>query len=308
MNRLKTIGMAAALMLSASSAFGGAFGDFNLIVTGDLTGTSEVEGRTLVFGNISGGAKNVAVASSALSSPSTVAGLNQNDALIVGGQVLSTVQVNHGRARIATAAAGGTINNAESVIYSDTGVGTVISAATSDIAQTDTWISGLTANSSVDLSDFNNAKFTAHATGGIAVFDISSSFFSRNGTFDLLGDTSADLFVIRVSGSGSLTSGSALNVFANEFGQDAFQSRIVWDFSDFDGNLHLTNGLGGSVFAPSADLSLGSPIEGSVVAHNVNLSSEVHLPTTGLVIPEPGTAALLLVSIGLIGRRLGERD
>ena len=297
---------AALVMGTSATARAGVLSDFNLIALGDVTGTSEVEGRSLVFGDVVGSAKNFAILPAAVASSPTTPGVGAGDALVVGGQVLATSNVNHGGVRVRGADGGAAINNADFVTFNDAGVDAVLTRAAAEISQADAYFAGLTADSSVDLSDFNQAIFTSTpGADGVAVFDIDASFFGRNGTFDLRGDTSADLFVIRVGGSTSLTSGNALNVFANEFGQDAFQSRIVWDFSALTGQLNLVNGLGGSVFAPGADLTFGSPLEGTVVARNVNLASEVHLPTS--VVPEPaaGLVAFTTAAPLLLRRRRG---
>lgn len=280
--------------------------DFNLIALNDVTGDSEVEGRAFIGGDLSGPTKNFVTLSAGLSSPVSTAGLATGDGLIINGQLLGDANVNNGaNTRVRTADAGATVNSngGGSVTYLDAGVAGIATQVTAAVATADGYLAGLTADSTVDDSDFNNLVFNA-APGpdGVAVFDLTPSLFTaRNGTYDLAGDLSADLFVIRVAGTG-LSASNALNPNSNEFNDPSFQSRVVFYFPDAT-TLDL-NALGGSVVAPLADLTLSTAVEGTVVANNVLLNGEVHLPTLDGHLPEPTSLALLgLGGLALAARR-----
>lgn len=291
-----------------SPAAASSLNDFNLIALGDLKGSSEVEGRVVVFGDVYGSSKNFATRSGAVSDPVTTQGLNQTDGLVVGGRIRGNpVQVNNGGVRVGGSATGTHINNADYTTFNDTTVSTLLSAVTVDIANTTSMLAGLTTTSYVNTSDMNRAVFDVNpGTDNIAVFDVDASIFNRNGTFDLTGNLNADLIVIRVESDKVLRTGSALNVKTNEFGLDQYQSKIIWYMPDAE-DLSFINGLGGALFAPKADLKLNNPIEGTVVVNNVTLGSEIHLPSldtplldTPPVTPVPEPSTTLLLGFGLM--------
>lgn len=294
--------VASSLLAGGVTASATALTDFGLIAFGDLDGTSNVQGRTFVGGDIVGGTKDF-VTQPRTPGPVSTTGLNEADGLIVGGQIFpQQIQVNNqSNVRVGGASTDARINNAQLVTFSDPEVPTIAASITADVAATGSFLAGLTANSTVDLSDGNNAVFNSTPdASGVAVFELETSFFNRNGGFDLEGNLDADFFVFLVNGSGDFRSGTALNVFNNEFGQDEFLERIVFSFAGFD-SVELSNGLGGSVFAPDADFTLRSPVRGTVVANNVNLLAQIGLPTSS--VPEPGTAALVLAGGAMLLRR-----
>ena len=283
----------------------GVAGDFNLIVLGDvISGTSEVEGRTIILGDIrSSNTQNYAIFSESMSAPTTP-GVNTSDTLLVGGRIHNNLNVNHGGVRVGGAGTSAAINNADYLITNDSGVAGITSYVTQQIGLLTNHFDELDVNSSVNTTDFNKAVFNStQGAGSVAVFEVNHQFFNRNGTIDLAGDLTADLFLIKVNGAKNITSGNAFNVKTSEFSNDSYQEKIVWYFPDAT-DLNLVNGIGGSLIAPNANLRFGTPVEGSIVVKNLRLTSEVHLPTMQYEgIPEPGTASLIFAGSGLLIRR-----
>jgi hypothetical protein len=309
--------------------------EFNVIAFGDLYGTNEVEGRALITGNIGTGVANqIAFDDSALADPSdgvTTPGLNQTDGVIVGGQILSgttlNLTTNNPNVRVAGADDSATVTTSGTVTYNDNGVSDIITAVTNDVEAMGVYLDGLTTTQGTAVGNAINQRYFDLGTNdvSVAVFDTDQTFFTNsNGSFDLLGNnlSTTDLFVFRVADStntGNLTTNSSVNVFSNELGLDDYQRRIIWDFSAFDGELFFTNGLGGALFAPDANVNMGSPIEGTVVANNVTLGAEIHMPYLdssvlgGIgVTPVPEPSTMMLFGFGMllvsgIARRVNNR-
>lgn len=149
-------------------------GEYNLIVFNNLNSTSEVEGKTLVGGNVSGPASNYGTRLSANSV--------DKDALIIGGSLSygTTVNINNGQNIKVNGGANGNINlNGGGSFSSDTSSYN-FSQIQSELTTFSAYLSGLSANSSLtapvvccqaasfDVGDVNN---------DVAVFNISDSDF-----------------------------------------------------------------------------------------------------------------------------------
>ena len=310
------------LAFPLSPASASALNDFNLIVLGNLYGSSNVAGRVVVFGDIEGNAKDIAQSSQAVTDEVDTDGLNQTDTLIVGGQIKGTVQVNNGGARVGGSAIGDQINNEDYVTYNDDSVSDILSAVQMDIDTTLSFLDSLTTDSYVTLvttTEGTKANFDVDAgDDNIAVFEIDASLLNSNAIPDLIGDLeNVDLIVIKVTTGDTLLIEGGFNM-ANEFLLAEYQSKIIWYMPDVE-NLTIARLMGGSVIAPNANLTLKSAVEGTVVANNVTMNAQVHLPsldTTAIdnqsspaPVPEPST--YLLLSLGLLalaalgrGRRL----
>ena len=289
--------------LGAGRAGATPISDFNLIAFGNLEGTSEVEGRAAIQGNVSTGSTNYVTRAAGLSSPVSTNGLGVLDGLIIGGNVTGNpINVNNGANTRIGGTTGAIINSngGGSVTENDAGVADIFADINFAVQSAETFFGSQTVNSTIDLSDGNRVVFDSNPVGGISVFQASSiDLFMRNGQFDLVGDLSADLFLIQVTGSNDIST-SGLNPNSFEFNDDAFQSRIVFFFEDADENtdLQFNGGLGGSILARLADLEVTTSLEGTVIVNDITLNGEIHLPTASVPIPEPSAA--LLIGFGLM--------
>lgn len=292
-------------LLSSIAASAAPIQDFNLIAFGNVTGTSQVQGRSAIFGNLSGNSKTFVTSTEGLSNSVLTPGLGNDDGLVVGGSVFGgPMNVNNGAdTRVAGSGNAGSVNpNGGQEFFNDAAVPGILSAIQTSVLSTESLFDAQGVNSTVNLSDLNRAVFNSTPVGGIAVFEIGSAqLFNRNGQFDLTGDLSADLFLIRVTGSNDVNT-SGLNPKSFEFDDPEFQSRIAFYFPDASAStdLRFNGGLGGALLARQANLIVTNPLEGTVVAGNVTLNSGVELPLlTATAVPEPGTA--LLIGLGLAG-------
>ncbi len=168
-------------------------------------------------------------------------------------------------------------------------------------------LAALAPNSTV-LTSGNSVTLEAHPNAsGTAVLDISTSVFAPNDTVSvaLNGATSfiINLTVAGCSANCSYTMPSSVNFQS----PTSYASSVIWNITDASW-LNFTNEFGGTVLAPTAVVSNGGPIDGTLVALGFNGSGELHdYPFTGKVpAPEPSSLAVLsaaLLGTGFVRRR-----
>jgi choice-of-anchor A domain-containing protein len=308
--------------------------EWNLIVLGDLTSSSEVEGRTFVGGNLDGNSSNYQIktpAPSTYETPGlTVVGnvtggtknLNNASGALVGGNVTSGFNLN-GAAQ--TVKVGGTIantnvnqNTVNSGLAANAGFldglqqqKSLLSSGMTDLSQ---GMTKLASNSTLAISG-NRGTFNAQPDAkGVAVFNITGDDLNRVGEiqFNLNG---ADTAIVNVSGANIVLNDNFLG------GTQGLGEHVIWNFADAK-NLSLTTAWGGSVLAPGAAANTGNYIQGSAVFGSLVQNGEFHLgtytggytptppttnPGTPKPVPEPGTWALMLAGLALAGLLLVRR-
>ena len=247
--------------------------EYNLIVLNDLTSSSEVEGKTLIGGDLSG-TSNYGIR------------LQQNDptngdALVIAGDLVS----------------GSTVNaNGQSVVIAGNNNGQVnASSVTSDASEYDFdliksefvnfsgYLSELAVNSILTTSTNEQPGPASFEVGSdidtdVAVFSITAEDFFNNNLiqqYDVdLNGQSPSAIVINVSGEVINDNNFNGNGVGNIV-TDAFRENIIWNFFEAT-DIDLLKQLNGSLLAPFADLSNATPIEGSVVVNNFDQDGEVH--------------------------------
>ncbi|MCC2976467.1 choice-of-anchor A family protein [Sphingomonas sp. PL-96] len=307
--------------------------EWNLIVLGDLTSSSEVEGRTFVGGNLDGNSSNYQIKTPPASSYDTpgltVVGdvlggaknLNNASGAVVGGNVTSGFNLN-GAAQ--TVQVGGTIantnvnqNTVNAGLASTPGFTealqqqkSLLSSGMTDLSQ---GMTKLASNSTVTVSG-NRATFNATPdASGVAVFNLTSEDLNRIGEiqFNLNG---ADTAIVNVSGTNIVLNDNFLG------GTQGLGEHVIWNFADAT-SLSLSTAWGGSVLAPGAAATTGNYIQGSAVFGSLVQNGEFHLgtytggytpstptdPSGPKPVPEPGTWALMLAGLGLVALLLRRR-
>jgi choice-of-anchor A domain-containing protein len=308
--------------------------EWNLIVLGDLTSSSEVEGRTFVGGNLDGNSSNYQIktpAPSTYETPGlTVVGnvtggtknLNNASGAVVGGNVTSGFNLNGAPQ---TVKVGGTIANTnvnQNAVNSGLAANagfldglqqqkSLLSSGMTDLSQ---GMTKLASNSTLAISG-NRGTFNAQPDAkGVAVFNITGDDLNRIGEiqFNLNG---ADTAIVNVSGPNIVLNDNFLG------GTAGLGEHVIWNFADAK-NLSLTTAWGGSVLAPGAAANTGNYIQGSAVFGSLVQNGEFHLgtytggytptppttnPGTPKPVPEPGTWALMLAGLALAGLLLVRR-
>lgn len=298
--------------------------ELNLIVFGDVTASSEVEGRTLIGGNLSGPSATF-FTRAGLVPPSTLPALavggsvtggfkNVNgggDAWIVGD--VQNMNMNGGKAFIGGGVLpGGNVNGAR-----ETGASVSVPDVEAVLLAASDALAGLTGGAPTLFG--SRAIFdAAPGLDGRAVFSIDADDFLSWGEVEIRAN-GASTVLINVTG--------AAPVFAENMVETAreLSRSILWNFPEAT-SLGLVNGIYGSVLAPRAGVSILNPVEGTLVAASLALDSEVHLQafagTTVVTPPEsnesppaptvpvPAAAPLMglaIAALALAGRRRARR-
>jgi choice-of-anchor A domain-containing protein len=268
--------------------------NFNAVVFGDFTTNSDVEGRAVIGGNMTGGA-------TFNNQPrgGTVEGFG---ALNVRGDVApGTYNVNNGGDVMVGGSNAGRFNlNGGGTLTTGT-ANVTVSDFKAPLEALSELLTGLGANSSIQAGDLNNVAFNAAPdASGLAVFSTTTANLEtfRNINFNLNG---ADTVIVNVSGTMFLDS-------ANFNAGAEVNQRVIWNFHEAV-SLNFDRFWHGTVLALDAAVTNSTPIEGALIAASFNGRGELHDygfkgtlprdPGTPVTVPEPSSA--LLLASGLLG-------
>ncbi|HET6419278.1 MAG TPA: choice-of-anchor A family protein [Geobacteraceae bacterium] len=310
-------GMAIAAPLTAAQTLN----QFNLVVFGDATSKSDVDGRAYIGGDLSGGTY---VTHSDKTPASSYAGLttggNASRVMVNGfgaviGKDLSYSTINSGNAVVLGTARNNNFNGPAYVAKSGSGnnfnggknpalaTGTAATAATStDFKSVLTGLSiqlkSLASTGSSVTFTNNKAVFNAVADkNGVAVFNLSGidTVLFNKGEFEF-----------NLNGANTVILDSdetKINIAANFLGGAAqsIGAKTIWNFYNAT-DVDIQNQFGGSVLAPLAHFSNENNIEGGVYVNTLTQNGEIHLqPFSGHIPPTPVPAppAMLLLGSGM---------
>ncbi len=284
---------------------------FNGVVTGVFSTTSDVEGR-LVAGTI----KNTNSATfytkpNALDGASTFQAVNgvtiqscPSCNVNSGGSVDF---VNSSKGSFNFNAGGGhpkgsLVQNAPAYAMSD---------FTTPLNALETQLAALTPNSTVNASDPNKFTFTISPMNGLAVFDVPVSELSLAKNIIFKNLSKSDTIIINVTSATpdwSYTQTGNFNAPST-----TFSDQTIWNFVGAT-TLSFTS-WHGAVLAGDASVTNSSPIEGMLYAASFTGGGELHdRPFTGSLptpVPEPSTWAMMglgFLGLALMGRRLRRRS
>ncbi|WP_375291437.1 collagen-binding domain-containing protein [Qipengyuania sp.] len=293
--------------------------EWNLIVLGNLTSSSEVEGRTFVGGNLTGNSSNYSIRQSGRSANGTagltvvgdVSGghknLNNGSGADIGGTVYSGFNLNGAPQ---TVNAGGQVKNTninQNTVNANLGAsfagalaaqGAALTQSLGDLSST---LAGMSATNAATFA-FNKATFDVVPDSmGQAVFSITAGQLDSIGEiqFNLNG---AKTVIVNVSGANVTLNDNFLGS-SNGLGQN-----VLWNFSEAT-TLNVGTRFAGSVLAPNAVAQLANYVQGSTVVKSMQQNGEIHLgtlgpdfsPTPSGAVPEPATWAMLVLGFGMIG-------
>lgn len=285
--------------------------NYNAIIFNNLNTTSDIEGRTFVGNNFTGGnSANLGIHMKS-STPST------DRTFVVGNNIVSGNPLNLQRGSLYI---DGTTNGR---IINYNGGGSLVADHSIDaslaeirgysIAQSQA-LSSMLSDSTVSLPSGGQPGPTKFfATGGadgLAVFNVNAADIFSNSLgqqFELIVDANTTNVLINVSGSTvNWTNGNMVGNFTSNY----WQGHTLWNFYEATTINFNSFNFNGGILAPNASITTSANIDGLVVANNLTTTAEVHLPdsnsTTAYAyegytapVPEPGSAIFLLAAGGL---------
>ncbi|RFP08857.1 PEP-CTERM sorting domain-containing protein [Duganella sp. BJB475] len=290
---------------------------FNVVVSGNLTSTSHVDGRAYVGLDAHGGdyvqhaGDTPASAYAGLTVGGTLSGNVHVNALgLVTGGDANGINVNSGASYVGGSAAGSSFNGAawvsgsassvnfngagHATSYVNTNNNNVLNAPTS--LMNSTLVASTSTNFGALMSGLSSQLSALHATAGTSVaYSNNDSNVLLSGTavngvlvFDLTHEDSK-IFSSKVTdisfnlgGATTVifnTDDSNLSLNANFNQAQALGSKLIWNFAGHDTSVTVGRTFGGQVLVADGSFSNvgGANVEGGVFAKTLNQFGEIHL-------------------------------
>lgn len=298
--------LAAGLLCAAApSASAQLLNTWNLSVFGNLTSTSEVEGRTQVLGNLTTGASNYGT----MLTPRP--NFLSTDVLRVGGNVNGgNVQMEAGNLRLGGIRTGNVNFNGGGVQISDNTTASQILSSRGEAYFATSALASLLPTGTINFPSGQpggvNINAVTSGPDNIAVFNITTAQLASNLIQQIdISISGGGSVIINVSGSGlTFNAGN----FVGNFNNNSVRSRVLWNFPQATA-IDLQRSWSGSILAPYATLLNNTIITGAVAVEHFTQNGEVHR-VAGInsgysgfqPVPTPGAAGLLALG-GLMALR-----
>lgn len=282
----------AGVVFSASAvAHATVLSDWNLIVRTNVSSSSEVDGSTLIGGNLVG-TSNYTV--QGVTNPTGVG-------LAVGGNVSGgAISVNNGGNFRFNGTVSSIINLSGGNSAPDPTIPAQVTSAFNQVASISSSLASLVANGTLDGGGNMNAVPTNLGGQLVAVYNLTPSQWSSLGQLNL-NFGAASSVIINVLTPGNISFVAPPNLIGG-FNQ-ANSGKILWNIPNAT-NVTVGNSFNGAILAPNADLKLLSgAINGTVVVNSISQqSAEIRRSTYTGYIPAPGAMGLLGLA-GLVASR-----
>jgi choice-of-anchor A domain-containing protein len=292
---------------------------FNAVVAGDFSLRSDVSGPVVVGGNLTGGqgdfyGQHLPTSGSAFGGYSTLAvyGDIRNASYNVNGGTVNVVGSAVGRVSV-----GNNVNYGAAMPYSFDNIWSTLTAASLGLSQLAPAAQAPLPAAGTNGATLNAVIGSVPGQTNVAVINITTAQLASYPDLkvNLNGATTVIINVTGTSFSGHP------NIHNN---QSSFMSNVIWNFVDATTIDFGSTGWAGTVLATKAAVTTSNPIDGTVIAGSFNGASELHWTPTQAdlsfltpapppstisasnppAVPEPGTAAILGVSlVGLLALR-----
>lgn len=296
----RTLASVAAFAAFSTISNAGILNQFNLIVTGNLNSQSEVEGRTLIGGSLSGSASNYGVMLNPAQSLGT-------DVLVVGGNITAqNVNINAGNLRLGGTNGAQNLNfNGGGQLIADPSISGIGATVGAELASNSQALAQLAATNTVNFPSPQPGPLNFQCipdSNGLAVFNVPGSLvFSNNNVQQIdINFNGATNVIINVTGTNiNFTQGNFVGNFTSMFAR----SRVLWNFHQAT-NIDIGGkAFNGALLAPAASYTSQGVNEGSVYVASFTQRGEVHLPGYIGIVPAPGVAAFPIAALLMARRR-----
>lgn len=290
------------LAIWAGAANAGPLSDYNLILFGDLSTSSNVKvyGKALIGGDLK--------SSGEFGSHLTDASFNAtNNVEVIGSVTSPNLTIQNGYLGYGNTKTIGNLNCNESGMAQNACVRQL-----DDVAEVASRLDSFYDVLSAESEFYRNYDVTGTITGNtfsytglatdLVVFNIAGSdLFSNNANWQLDFGNAANV-VINVSGT-NLSNPGSVNLSGSGFTSSTY-SNILWNFYEAT-SLNLANGWKGNVLALDADVKIANDIDGSLAAKSYDGRGQIHhyywdYTPPSKQVPETGALGLLLIGLGLL--------
>lgn len=260
--------------------------DANIVIFGDITTEGgHVEGAALVGGDWNGASYEIRQVSTSAAPDGAGMMLGGDNLTSSGLRVFNGDGIYGGAQGTLDVQNGAAINQAVDLTA-------YAAQAANSLAYFDSF-----ATSSLDLSDPNNTTVdltTIPEQNGYRVFEVDASQMTGNRTIDFINEDSDDTVVIRITGD---------NLDWN-WSNNFLAERMLWLYEGTAININSREWRG-SLLAPNAAVDQHQNFNGTLVADSLHVFSSVEMHNFPFIlpVPEPGSAALAMLSVGLLAVR-----
>ena len=295
--QIRTFGAAAvAACALAASAQAGFINDWNLMVFGNHQISSNVEGKLMVRGTLSG----TGDIGTRLTPSGNFAG---QETLLVGANVnVGNIQLQAGNLRYGGSFSGNVnFNGGGNRASSPTALATA-NAAYAEVTGVSSFLASQSPTSTVLVpgSPVGITFVAQPRPDGVAIINIPGALLSSGNVQQMdINFNGATSVIFNVSGGAiSINGGNFVGGLANANNA----SRILWNFFEA-GSINVQRVITGAFIAPNANVTNTSTIVGVTAVNNFTQNAQVHVPLYTGYIPAPGAMALLALGGIVAGKR-----